>query len=107
MNMETFAANEYVAACWVLTCNRHGSEVKYGDSSGNISGLTYSSNNNSKGYYTGTIRGSEPDFLEGTKVTWGGIDWHYSHSVTISSGANGGAYDADAANYASHPNASN
>ncbi len=66
MESEEFTANEYVAACWTITCNNSNKEAKCGgteqvkaESMENISGLTLSGNSSS-GIFKGDIEGITP-----------------------------------------------
>lgn len=78
MESESFVANEYIGACWTMTCTNSdkscGTETWRGDK--NIDGLTLSGNS-STGVYVGDINGNGPcrDEYKPNDYNWTGSFW--------------------------------
>ncbi len=107
---EVFEANEYVAACWVVTCTGGEQMLVYKQPNFDYrDGDQYVSINGEDRYF-GTIngkRGEQNASLTGSKfwdwvLSWFGFEGDPYHSVSVTSGANGNAASLNSA----HPNAS-
>lgn len=112
MESEAFVANEYVAACWRVSCNDCGEEMLYyGDINWDYDDGDDFVKAGDTQMYLGSINGHEPEehisysgpwwwqFLQ-RLLGWG--DKSYFHAVDVTPGANGGVADLNP----SHPNAS-
>lgn len=96
---EEFVANEYVAACWVVTCvgsKSHGQEVIFTEPNWDIGDGDAFFKIFGKKYYAGEICGQ----IGESSIT--GLVEGYLHQVDVKDGANGGASEARP----EHPNAS-
>lgn len=114
MEGEAFVANEYVAACWVVDCDKCRDILVY---SSEKPGTTYNIHGSSIEIYTGTINGKEPcttysEFKENypflywilSLFGWSDSRADKFHPVTITSG---NAIDTSGyPNANGHPNAS-